>query len=280
MNTAICETLFEDMRLTMPKNKIVIKLGGGLITDKSQYKLVREDRIQSVCKIISKMIKNDDSIILVHGAGSFGHLEAKKWNLSMGHSTEIIDEQRLAVKNVRNDMIELNNYVVKYLKEFGIEGISHPPSKWANGLGPQFNGDITMLGDEKKDTIQVTFGDVVDVHNEREFGILSGDDLMVRICKEIPGITHCIFLLGDTEGLLTKPPNEEGSELIPLWSNEQEITGRHESSQDVTGGIFLKAESASKIAQNVANVWMIDGRIPERIAELVQTGNTIGTKVI
>ena len=146
MNTAICETLFEDMRLTMPKNKIVIKLGGGLITDKSQYKLVREDRIQSVCKIISKMIKNDDSIILVHGAGSFGHLEAKKWNLSMGHSTEIIDEQRLAVKNVRNDMIELNNYVVKYLKEFGIEGISHPPSKWANGLGPQFNGDITMLG--------------------------------------------------------------------------------------------------------------------------------------
>ena len=42
MNTAICETLFEDMGLTMPKNKIVIKLGGGLITDKSQYKLVRD----------------------------------------------------------------------------------------------------------------------------------------------------------------------------------------------------------------------------------------------
>ena len=86
--------------------------------------------------------------------------------------------------------------------------------------------------------------------------------------------------MGDTEGLLTKPPNEEGSELIPLWSNEQEIAGRHESSQDVTGGIFLKAESASKIAQNVANVWMIDGRKPERMQELIKTGNTTGTKVI
>ena len=117
MNTAICETLFEDMGLTMSKNKIVIKLGGGLITDKSQYKLIREERIQSVCKIISKMIKNDDSVILVHGAGSFGHLEAKKWHLSTGHNIEIIDEQRLAVKNVRNDMMELNNYVLKYLKE-------------------------------------------------------------------------------------------------------------------------------------------------------------------
>ena len=280
MNTAICVTPFEDMRFTMPNNKIVIKLGGGLITDKSQYKLVREERIMSVCKVISKLKKNEDSVILVHGAGSFGHLEAKKWHLSTGHNIEIIDEQRLAVKNVRNDMIELNNYVLKYLKEFEIEGISHPPSKWANDLGPQFKGDISKLGDEKKDTIQVTFGDVVDVHNEKEFGILSGDDIMVRICKEIPGITHCIFLLGDTEGLLTRPPNEEGSELITQWSKEQKITGKHESSQDVTGGIFLKAESASKIARNVANVWMIDGRKPERITELVQTGNTIGTKVI
>ena len=280
MNTAICETLLEDMRLTMSNNKIVIKLGGGLITDKSQYKLIREERIQSVCKIISKMIKNDDSFILVHGAGSFGHLEAKKWHLSKGHIKQIIDEQRLAVKNVRNDMIELNNYVLEKLKQFNIEGISHPPSKWANDLGAKFKGDVSILDKEKEGMVQVTFGDVVDVYDQREFGILSGDDLMVRICKEIPDITHCIFLLGDTEGLLTKPPNEDGSELISLWSREQGITGRHESNQDVTGGIFLKAESASEIAQNITNVWMIDGRKPERILELLQTGNTIGTKVI
>jgi len=280
MNTAICLTPFEDMGLTVSKNKIVIKLGGGLITDKSQYKVVREDRINSVCKVISELIENNHSIILVHGAGSFGHLEAKKWSLSTGYDKGIIEQQRLAVKNVRNDMIELNNHVLKNLKEFNIDGISHPPSKWANGLGPKFKGDIGILADEKEGIIQVTFGDVVDVHGEKEFGILSGDDLMVRICKEVPGITHCIFLLGDTEGLLTKPPNEENSELIPLWSKEQEITGRHESNQDVTGGIFLKAESASEIAQSIKNVWMIDGRIPERMLELVQTGNTIGTKVI
>ena len=151
MNTAICVTPFEDMRLTMPNNKIVIKLGGGLITDKSQYKLVREERIMSVCKVISKLKKDDDSVILVHGAGSFGHLEAKKWHLSTGHNIEIIDEQRLAVKNVRNDMMELNNYVLKYLKEFEIEGISHPPSKWANGLGPLFKGCLLYTSPSPRD---------------------------------------------------------------------------------------------------------------------------------
>ena len=54
----------------------------------------------------------------------------------------------------------------------------------------------------------------------------------------------------------------------------------HDSNQDVTGGIFLKAQSASEISQNVDDVWLIDGRKPERILELVETGNTIGTKVI
>jgi isopentenyl phosphate kinase len=268
------------MGMTVSKNKIVIKLGGGLITDKSQYKVVHEDRINLVCEVISKLIESNAKVILVHGAGSFGHLEAKKWNLATGYDEEIIEQQRLAVKNVRNDMIELNNHVLKGLKKFNISGISHPPSEWANDLGPKFKGDISILEIGNKDIIQVTFGDVVDVLDKREFGILSGDDLMVRICKEIPGISHCIFLLGDTEGLLTKPPNEKGSELIPLWSKEQEITGIHDSDQDVTGGIFLKAQSASDISQNIDNVWLIDGRKPERILELVETGNTIGTKVI
>ena len=86
--------------------------------------------------------------------------------------------------------------------------------------------------------------------------------------------------MGDTEGLLTKPPNQVGAKLIPIWSKDQEISGIHEKSQDVTGGIFLKAESANKICQNVPNVWMLDGRKPERMLELIKTGNTTGTKVI
>lgn len=280
MNTAICVTPFEGLKFAMSKNKIVIKLGGGLITDKSQYKVVREQRIASVCEVISNIVKDNNSVILVHGAGSFGHLEAKKWSLSTGHNEKIIQNQRRAVDTVRNDMMELNSHVLNCLKKFNIKGVSHPPSKWANGTGPKFNGDISIMESEKNQIINVTFGDVVDVYDETEFGILSGDDLMVRICNEIPNVTHCIFLLGDTEGLLTAAPDEEGSELISLWSREQKIIGKHESSQDVTGGIFLKAESASEIARNVDEVWMIDGRKPERINQLIQTGNTIGTKVI
>lgn len=255
-------------------------MGGGLITDKTQLKSIRENNITKVSKIISEILADGNSVILVHGAGSFGHLEAKKWKLATGFDEETIDAQRDAVKKVRNDMIELNRYVLDNLESFGMICKSHPPSLWADGLGSEFNGDLSRFEVNNNKVIPVTFGDVVDVHDKREFGILSGDDLMVRICNEIPEISHCIFLLGDTEGLLTKPPNQEGAKLIPIWSNDQEISGIHEKSQDVTGGIFLKAESASKICQNVSNVWMLDGRKPERMQELIKTGNTTGTKVI
>lgn len=255
-------------------------MGGGLITDKTQLKTVRGKNIEKVSKVIAEILSDGNSVILVHGAGSFGHLEAKKWKLATGFDEETILGQRKAVKKVRNDMIELNRYVVNNLENLNLNYKSHPPSLWADGLGSDFNGDLSRFEVNDSKVIHVTFGDVVDVHDKREFGILSGDDLMVRICNEIPEISHCIFLLGDTEGLLTKPPNQEGAELIPVWSNDQEISGVHEKSQDVTGGIFLKAESASKICQIVPNVWMIDGRKPERMQELIKTGNTTGTKVI
>ena len=59
-----------------------------------------------------------------------------------------------------------------------------------------------------------------------------------------------------------------------------EITGEHDKNQDVTGGIFLKLDSASKISQIVKDVWFIDGRKPERVLELLNSGNTIGTQIV
>ena len=45
------------------------------------------------------------------------------------------------------------------------------------------------------------------------------------------------------------------------------------------GGIFLKVNSAELIAQSVNDVWLIDGRKPERVIDLIENGVTIGTRV-
>ncbi len=267
------------MRGGLSMNKIVIKIGGGLITDKSTYKSPKLDIIKSVAKVISKLSVDGHKFIVIHGAGSYGHLDSKKWSLATGADTERIDGQRKAVISVRNDMLELNKLLVDAFSINDRQTITFPPSDWAEGIGSNFNGDLSGFN-RKDNTIPISFGDVVDRNGPLEFGILSGDNLMVRISKEIPGVSHCIFLLGDTPGLMTKPPNEPGSELINCWSSSENIVGTHSSNQDVTGGIFLKTESAVEICHIIPEVWMLDGRKPERITELLLTGKTIGTKII
>ena len=259
---------------------ILMKFGGGLITTKSQMKTVDRDAITKLSQIVSELSRLGHKVTIVHGAGSFGHLKAKQWKIANGAQEDIIEQQKEAVISIREDMLELNTEVCKSLSNHNIECQSFPPSDWASEVGADFCGDLSPIENSSEDVVPITFGDVVDCSPPKLFGILSGDDLMVRIGKEIPGITHCIFLLGDTEGLLSAPPSNPNASLIPIWNKEQKVSGEHDTSQDVTGGIFLKLESASIISKVVPNVWFIDGRKPERVLELLTTGTTRGTQIV
>ena len=260
--------------------KVVMKLGGGLITDKSSFIVPKKGVIDSICKEISKIISNGHSVTLIHGAGSFGHLLAREWSLAGGLDPEISEQQRDAVLRVRSDMIELCGYVTNSLSHHGIKCEVFPPSEWVMGTGSSFDGDLGIFEDVPKGTVPVSFGDVVRVGGEAEFGILSGDDLMARISLELPSVSHCIFLLGDVDGMMDLPPNVEGSKLIPIWSAGERIETTHNAEQDVTGGIELKAARASQISGGVDEVWFINGNHPERISQLIEEGTTIGTKIL
>lgn len=260
--------------------KILMKWGGGLITDKSKLMTPDIEKMKHLSQMVRDLSDLGHSIIIVHGAGSFGHMKAKKWRLKEGKIESIEDSQFDAVCEVRKDMLRLNGLVRSELESFDLKTESHPPSDWANGTGPEFTGSISEFMSQEKGLIKTTFGDVVDCEKPKEFGILSGDDIMVRFSKEIEDITHAIFLLGDAEGLLSSPPGNSDSKLISLWKSGSVLTGDHDSRIDVTGGIKLKVSSAEKISEFLSDVWMIDGRKPERVIELIEEGSTIGTKIV
>ena len=72
------------------------------------------------------------------------------------------------------------------------------------------------------------------------------------------------------------------SELIIQWSPGQQLDGLiHNSNIDVTGGIRLKLDSAARIAiETESNIWILDGRKPQRIIEAVTKMETTGTKIV
>ncbi len=249
---------------------VVIKWGGGLITHKDRLCSVNMEVIDSLSKVCASSNKN---LVIVHGAGSFGHMKAKKFRLAEGDIPGL--EQLQAVDEVRNDMLELNRIVTESLSEHGVSAKSFPPHMWAKGTGPNFEGELPI-----HDGVTIVYGDVVD-DEENVFGILSGDDLMLRYATELPDVERAVFAIGGVDGLLRVPPSKAGpDDLIEVWSPDMVFEGEHESEIDVTGGIGLKASRGAMISQKGIDVLLINGQISERVLAAIEGNSVIGTRIV
>lgn len=169
-------------------------------------------------------------------------------------------------------MDQLHSHVIDALRDLPIH--SHPPRDFVTNTGSTFDGDLDAF---LAPGIHLTFGDVVNCDPPADFGILSGDDLMLRLSNELPGVICSIFAMGGTPGVMTDSSTE--ADLIPLLTAETGFTGVHDENVDVTGGIFLKVERAFEIAKHVEHVWFIDGHHPSRMVEIINTGETMGTRI-
>tara|TARA_Y100001978_G_scaffold21425_1_gene17464 strand:+ start:1372 stop:2145 length:774 start_codon:yes stop_codon:yes gene_type:complete len=249
---------------------VILKWGGGLITRKSNLCEANYGVIDSLSEICRRSDKN---LVIIHGAGSFGHLKAKKYRLAEGNIPGI--DQNTGVKEVRNDMLELNSIVVKSLQNHGLSVMTYPPHKWATGTGPNFSGELPI-----HEGITVVYGDVVD-DSEKGFGILSGDDLMFRYATELLDVERAVFAIGGVDGILRVPPEHAKPEdLIEVWSPQMEFEGEHASDIDVTGGIGLKAARGAMIAEKGVDVLIINGEIPERVLSAINGQSVKGTRIV
>ena len=104
--------------------RIVIKFGGALITKKDEECVAHLEIIRDLCEAVHSITNDGIQVILVHGAGSFGHLKAKRWRLNEGYlpdlelSDDFCQSQFEAVESVRGDMLNLNKIVVTWAWAF------------------------------------------------------------------------------------------------------------------------------------------------------------------
>lgn len=249
---------------------VVIKWGGGLITFKDQLCTVNQEVIDELAEACSK---TDKRLVIVHGAGSFGHMKAKKFRLAEGRIDGLNQDE--AVEDVRTDMLKLNKYVMDSLAKFGVSAKSYPPHVWARGTGPKFKGDLPVF-----DGVTVVFGDVVE-DDQQEFGILSGDDIILRYATELPDVERAVFAIGGVDGILRVPPaRATPDDLIEVWHPELEFEGEHASDIDVTGGIGLKAARGAEISSAGIDVILINGERPGRVIDAIEGKSVIGTRII
>jgi isopentenyl phosphate kinase len=267
------------------RERVVIKWGGGLITDKTTLCTPKLDVIASLADSVKRCIDGGVDVVLVHGAGSYGHLRAKHWRLNEGRlHDDFLPEgtcktQDDAVACVRLDMLALNKHVCEALQALNIPFSVHPPHEWANGTGADFAGSLRAF-EAPNGTVSITFGDVVPVDGTREFGILSGDDLVLRLATEVPGVRRLVFAIGGVDGLLRLPPDQATEvDLIENWSPAIEFEGAHYSDIDVTGGIGLKAARGAEAASKGVEVHMVNGGHADRVFKACMGLEVRGTRV-
>ncbi len=102
---------------------VILKIGGSVITDKSSVSSARKDEIERISGEIASFSRDSDSsLILVHGAGSFGHPQAMKYRLGERFDAEGVYQTHVSVK-------ALNSMVVESLNQAGTRALPvHPLS--------------------------------------------------------------------------------------------------------------------------------------------------------
>ena len=103
------------------KKLILLKIGGGVITDKTvQYGLREEVLIRLAHEIGDAWQKRGETrLIIGNGAGSFAHYSAHKYRTMEGFVNE---ESRIGMGWVRHDAVKLNQIVFEQWFQFMKEG--------------------------------------------------------------------------------------------------------------------------------------------------------------
>ena len=244
---------------------MLIKLGGSVITDKSQYRRFDKDAVSRLCREIAQSGKQ---AVVVHGAGSFGHILAKRYSLQDGYTSK---EQIPAVAMVQHDVRELSSMVVKELIEAGMPAVSVPP-----GSCFVMDDGKLVIGDEepirsllKMGIMPVLFGDVV-MDRKKGFGICSGDQAMYALSRMLRP-EKAVFV-SDIDGLYTSDPKEDpDARLIPEVT--EEVLARlstEQSVDDVTGGVAGKMREMLDMCEDGMECVLVNGTVHGNLRSLLE----------
>jgi len=239
----------------------LIKLGGSVITDKAKKYTFKK---QIMDRLSLEIKKSNKEIILVHGAGSFGHILAKQHSLNQGLKNK---SQIQGFSDTHVMVQQLNSHVLKSLHEKDIAAVSLPPHA------------ILTLDDHKPLKMNyeifneyltngftpVTFGDVV-LDNALSFSICSGD-LLIQLLAEYFKPEKVIFVL-DEDGIYTSNPKiDKNAKFIDKATTDEleNLTTSANDHADVTKGMKGKIETIKNISQLGISTILLNGNINNRL---------------
>jgi isopentenyl phosphate kinase len=224
--------------------RIFIKLGGSLITDKSKPYTAQRDVIDRICREIrGARLQRPLSLLIGHGGGSFPHVSASEYQTAKG----VVDGRSWeGFIKVHDDAARLNHIVCEALTRSGELAATVQPSAAcladAGRITQWFTRPIELLLDAG--LIPVVYGDVC-LDQKQGLCVISTEEIFRHLCG--PLRPHRIILLGKVDGVL-----DRRGQVIPLINRENFTEVRpalmgSDGVADVTGGMLHKVDRSLEL---------------------------------
>jgi len=255
---------------------IVIKLGGAAITDKSRPSVINRKTIESAARVLA----DHRDYILVHGAGSFGHIPVNKYNL-----VGVIRSRRqlIGYAKTKASLLKLENELISILakEHIPIAPVAASSSLIADRgriISRNYDPIASML---KLGLVPCIGGDLI---QDISLGVsvVSGDQIAVDLAKAFNA--HRIIFGTDVDGLFTANPRLDHKAKLISVLNSAELrkwTKRAgpASVPDASGGMKGKLTEIQPAVRAGIQVTIINLKNPQRLRKAVEGKPVKGTTI-
>lgn len=245
----------------------VLKIGGSILTDKNRENGALPEEISRVAKEIAS---EPDDLVLVHGAGSFGHIPAKRFGLPSRFSPE-------GLRVTHESVVRLNSLVLEALAQEGVDSLPVHPLSCLTLSGGRIEsfacGPIKEM--LKEGIMPVLHGDVaMDRDPICRAGIVSGDQLVSYLARSLEA--EVVAVGCNVDGVLLNgfPLDEVTRSDLP--GIQSAIGGS--AGVDVTRGMKGKLDELLDLADLGVSSLIFNASKEGNIALALQ-GRAVGTRV-
>lgn len=219
----------------------LVKLGGAVITDKQKSKSFR----RAVAKrLMAELRRAKVPLVLLHGAGSFGHPQVEKYGIGQGPMT---DERRDGVSRTMASVQHLHAEILALAAEAGLRPVSvplHLELEAHNGAldGLPIERIQALLAEGHTPVLHGTLARDPDVG----WRVVSADELMVALAEELE--PRLAVFVTDVDGVL----DDDGRPMETVTTADgiaQESVG-----VDVTGAMHGKVHHGLIVAETCPTI--------------------------
>ena len=262
----------------MTPKTMYLKLGGSLITNKYRECTPRRKVIRRLAGEIVQGINKYPriSLLIGHGAGSFGHIQASHYNTRTGVDS---DSDWKGFVSVATTVTELNNIVATELLSVGLPIFRVSPSASAQCQdGKLLDMAVEPISNAlKHGLIPLLHGDVA-FDNTRGGTIISTEMILRFLAHRLP--PKKVLLAGIAAGVLKKHPDGNViSEITPTTFAAQAAYTSVSDAPDVTGGMKDKVAEMLTLVQNTptATAHIFSGERKGALARAIDGTESTGT---